>query len=57
MDNDTLYLIDDRLDKSIIQTRKKINIMFENTITPEAKFITPKTKDTIDKTKDTTDNT
>ena len=23
MDNDTLYLIDDRLDKSIIQTRKK----------------------------------
>ena len=57
MDNDTLYLIDDKLDKTIIQTRKKINIMLENTITPEAKFVTPKTKDTIDKTKDSTDNT
>ena len=57
MDNDTLYLIDDKLDKIIIQTRKKINIMLEKSITSEAKFITPKTKDTIDKTKDTTDNT
>ena len=56
MDNDALYLIDDRLDKIIIQTIKKINIMLENTITPEAKFITPNTKNTIDKTKDTTDN-
>ena len=57
MDNDTLHLIDDKLDKIIRQTRKKIKIMLENTITPEAKIITPKTKDTIDKTKDTTDNT
>ena len=52
MDNDTLHLIDDKLDKIIRQTRKKIKIMLENTITPEAK-----TEDTIDKTKDTTDNT
>ena len=55
MDNDTLHLIDDKLDKIIRQTRKKIKIMLENTITPEAKIITP--KDTTDKTKDTTDGT
>ena len=55
MDNDTIYLIDDKLDKIIRQTRKKIKIMLENTITPEAKIITP--KDTTDKTKDTTDGT
>ena len=57
MDNDTLHLIDDMLDKIIRETRKKIKIMPENTITPETRIITPKTKDTIDKTKDTTDNT
>ena len=51
-----LHLIDDKLDKVIIQTRKKNKIMLENTITPEAKINTPKTKDIIDKTKDTTDN-
>ena len=56
MDNDTLHLVHDKVDKIIRQTRKKIKIMLENTITPEAKIITPKTKDTIDKTKDTTDN-
>ena len=38
MDNDTLHLIDDKLDKIKRQTRKKIKIMFENTITPEAKI-------------------
>ena len=56
MDNDTLHLIDDKLDKIIRQTRKKIKIMLENTITPEAKIITAKTKDTTDNTKDSTDN-
>ena len=30
MDNDTLYLIDDKLDKTITQTRKKIKITFKN---------------------------
>ena len=29
MDNDTLHLIDDKLDKIIRQTRKKIKIMLE----------------------------
>ena len=28
MDNDTLYLIDDKLDKIITQTRKKIKIIY-----------------------------
>ena len=56
MDNDTIYLIDDKLDKIIRQTRKKIKIMLENTITPEAKIITAKTKDTTNNTKDSTDN-
>ena len=55
MDNDTLHLIDDKLDKIITQTRKKIKVMLENTITTtKNKDTTPTTKS---KNKDTTPST
>ena len=50
IDNDTLYLIDDKLDKIIKQTKIKIKIKTKTNTTPKAKF------NTISKTKNK-DNT
>ena len=54
MDNDTLHLIDDKLDKIITQTRKKLKITPKNKTEDKDKTI-PKTKTkTVDKDKDKT---
>ena len=55
-DKDTLHLIDNKLDKIIRQTRKKIKIMLEN-ITPKTNTSTPKTNTSTPKTNTSTPKT
>ena len=52
MDNDTLHLIDDKLDKIITQIRKKIKITPKNKTEDKDKTISKTKNKTVDKDKD-----